>query len=50
MSTVERFLVGALALIALYLVVTSSQVPGVINAIAGGAARIFATLQGRGQA
>jgi hypothetical protein len=50
MSTVERFLVGALSLIAIYLLFNSQQAAGVISSIAGGASQIFATLQGRGGA
>ncbi len=48
MKSVEMFLGGALALIALYLIVKSPDVPKVIAALTGGAANIFATLQGRG--
>jgi len=46
-STVNAFLGGAIALIALYLLL-SRETPSVIESIARGAAQVFKTLQGRG--
>lgn len=48
MKTVEGFLMGALILIGLYLVITSSQSGAVIGSISTGFSSVFKTLQGRG--
>lgn len=48
MNVFEKFLTGALALIAVYLLFNSQRVPEVISSIASGTSKIFSTLQGRG--
>lgn len=47
MSTVNAFIGGAIALIALFLVLNRNT-PAVIDSLAKGAAGVFKTLQGRG--
>lgn len=48
MKAFENFLAGALILIGVYLVFTSSQAGNVIGSISGGLSSVFKTLQGRG--
>lgn len=47
MGTIDKFLGGALALIALYLLFNSQQAASVIGSLAQGGSSIFRTLQGR---
>lgn len=47
MDTLNKFLLGAFALIALYLVVNSQESSSLIQSFAQGSSQVFSTLQGR---
>lgn len=47
MQTLEKFLLGGLVLVGIYLVVNSEQVGGIFQSFASGTSQIFSTLQGR---
>lgn len=48
MQTVDKFLAGALGLIALYILFNQQNASSVITSLGTASSKIFATLQGRG--